>query len=353
MMYTTDDVRITGKRALIPSLVILEEFPITDRASQTIYLTRQQVHNCLYGDDDRLVVVVGPCSVHDLDAALEYGEKLLEQSNRFNDELVIIMRTYFEKPRTTIGWKGFINDPDLNNSFNINKGLRLARQLLLELSDKGLPCGTEFLDVISPQYIGDLVSWGAIGARTTESQIHRQLVSGLSSPIGFKNATDGNINIAIDAIHAAQSPHHFLSVSKEGNTAIFQTRGNEDTHVILRGGKGGPNYDAQTIIDSSTKLEQLKLQPRLMIDCSHGNSSKDYRNQPKVIQSICDHLTHEDTANKIFGVMIESHLLEGNQSIHDKPLVYGKSITDACVSWDITLEMLEQLAEGVKARRKS
>ncbi|MCF6807736.1 3-deoxy-7-phosphoheptulonate synthase [Thiotrichales bacterium 19S9-12] len=353
MMYTTDDVRITGKRALIPSLVILEEFPITDRASQTIYLTRQQVHNCLYGDDDRLVVVVGPCSVHDLDAALEYGEKLLKQSNRFNDELVIIMRTYFEKPRTTIGWKGFINDPDLNNSFNINKGLRLARQLLLELSDKGLPCGTEFLDVISPQYIGDLVSWGAIGARTTESQIHRQLVSGLSSPIGFKNATDGNINIAIDAIHAAQSPHHFLSVSKEGNTAIFQTRGNEDTHVILRGGKGGPNYDAQTIINSSKKLEKLNLQPRLMIDCSHGNSSKDYRNQPKVIQSICDHLTHEETAHKIFGVMIESHLLEGNQSIHDKPLVYGKSITDACVSWDMTLEMLEQLAEGVKARRKS
>ncbi|MCF6765468.1 3-deoxy-7-phosphoheptulonate synthase [Thiotrichales bacterium 19S3-7] len=352
MMYNTDDVRISGKRALIPALVIIEELPITDKASQTIYLGRQQVHNCLYGEDDRLVVVVGPCSIHDLDAALEYGEKLLQASKRLNEDLVIIMRTYFEKPRTTIGWKGFINDPDLNDSFNINKGLRLARQLLLELSDQGLPCGTEFLDVISPQYIGDLVSWGAIGARTTESQIHRQLVSGLSSPVGFKNATDGNINIAIDAIHAAQSPHHFLSVSKEGNTAIFQTGGNKDTHVILRGGKSGPNYDQKTIIESADKLHKLKLQPRLMIDCSHGNSNKDYRNQPKVIDSIQQHLSVSETADKIFGVMIESHLLEGNQSIHDKPLVYGRSITDACVSWETTLEMLEKLADGVRARRK-
>lgn len=351
-MYSTDDVRISGKRALIPALVILEELPITDKASQTIYLTRQQVHNCLYGDDDRLVVVVGPCSVHDLDAALEYGEKLRKEAKRLSKDLVIIMRTYFEKPRTTIGWKGFINDPDLDNSFNINKGLRLARQLLLELSDHGMPCGTEFLDVISPQYIGDLVSWGAIGARTTESQIHRQLVSGLSSPTGFKNATDGNINIAIDAIHAAQSPHHFLSVSKEGNTAIFQTSGNKDTHIILRGGKSGPNYDKDTIIQSASHLEKLKLQPRLMIDCSHGNSNKDYRNQSKVIDAIFDHLNSPETADKVFGVMIESHLLSGNQSINDKPLVYGKSITDACVSWETTVEMLEKLAEAVKNRRK-
>jgi 3-deoxy-7-phosphoheptulonate synthase len=316
-----------------------------------VYNARQTAHQILHGEDDRLLVVTGPCSIHDVDAAMEYAERLLPLREQYKDTLHIIMRVYFEKPRTTVGWKGLINDPDLDNSFQINKGLKLARKLLLDLNNMGMPAATEYLDLISPQYVADLISWAAIGARTTESQGHRELSSGISCPIGFKNGTYGNLNIAVDAIGAACRPHHFLSVTKEGRTAIFATKGNEDCHIILRGGQE-PNFDADSIASAVAALEKAKLPPYLMVDFSHANSYKDYRRQPEVAANIAEQIASGNKA--IMGVMIESHLVEGNQKADGKKreeLVYGQSITDACINWDSTAQVLEQLSQAVAARR--
>lgn len=306
------------------------------------------------GDDDRLVVIVGPCSVHDVQAAKEYGALLAKEAERLKDDLMIVMRVYFEKPRTTVGWKGLINDPDLNGTYNINKGLRLARQLLLDISEMGLPIGTEFLDTISPQYTSDLVSWGAIGARTTESQVHRELASGLSCPIGFKNGTSGDIQIAADAIESAAGQHCFLGINEWGCASIVRTTGNPACHVILRGGSDGPNYSAEHVSKACAKLEKAKLRQTLMIDCSHGNSSKLHKNQPIVAQNIADQLA--SGSKNVFGVMIESNIVEGNQKLNPgvtdvKTLKYGQSVTDACIDWTTTIQVLDVLANGVKARR--
>lgn len=346
----TDDTRILGMKGLIPPVIMHDEMQADERAMDPIIGAREAVTNCLHDRDDRLMVVVGPCSVHDKEAVLEYADKLNELRLSLKDDLCIVMRVYFEKPRTTVGWKGFVNDPDLDGSFNINKGLRLARELLLTINNKGLACGTEFLDVISPQYLADLIAWGAIGARTTESQVHRELASGLSAPIGFKNATNGDVQVAVDAIRAAQGSHHFLSVTKQGNTAIFKTAGNADAHLILRGGNTGTNYDAQSIDDVCEVLAKYNLPQKVMVDCSHGNSRKDHKRQPDVVADIASQVSNG--SKKIFGVMIESHLKEGNQSIDSDPLEYGKSITDACVSWETTEVLLESLAEAVRQRRQ-
>jgi len=348
MRKPTDNLRILETKGLIPPVIMKEEIPVTDQAAELISGAREAASNIIHGKDDRLLVLCGPCSIHDVEAAKEYGEKLLQAREQFKGELEIIMRLYFEKPRTTVGWKGLINDPNLDNSFEINKGIRFARQLLADLNNMGVPCGTEFLDTITPQYVAEFVSWGAIGARTTESQVHRELASGLSAPIGFKNGTDGNIQVAIDAMMSAQASHHFLSVTKQGNTAIFKTAGNPDTHIILRGGKTGPNYDAKSIQDAVAKLEKAGLPPYLMVDCSHGNSSKDHRNQPKVAADLAQQIAGGSKA--IMGVMLESHLFEGNQKISDS-LEYGKSITDACMSWEMTVPVLEELANSVRSRR--
>ncbi|NLZ09751.1 MAG: 3-deoxy-7-phosphoheptulonate synthase AroG [Alcaligenaceae bacterium] len=351
MPHNTDDLRIREIKELSPPAHIMREFAATDDVSSTVHASRTAIHNILHGTDDRMVVVIGPCSIHNVDAALEYAGRLKEQRERFKGELEIVMRVYFEKPRTTVGWKGLINDPKLDGSFNINLGLRIARELLLQVNSMGLPAGCEFLDMITPQYIADLVSWGAIGARTTESQVHRELASGLSCPVGFKNGTDGNIKIAVDAIKAASQPHHFLSVTKGGHSAIVSTAGNEDCHVILRGGKQ-PNYDAAHVEETSTVLAKSGLRPRIMIDSSHANSNKDYRNQPAVIDDVARQVEGGD--ERLFGVMIESHLVEGRQD-HEpgKPLVYGQSITDGCVAWDASVQMLERLANAVKKRREA
>ena len=305
----------------------------------------------LHGEDDRLIVIVGPCSIHDPKAALEYAKKLAVLREKYNEQLHIVMRVYFEKPRTSIGWKGLINDPDLTGKFNINEGLRVARHLLLELAELGVPAATEFLDLISPQYIADLISWGAIGARTTESQAHRELSSGISCPIGFKNGTYGNLDIAINAIQSASHSHHFLSVTKEGHSAIFKTMGNNDCHIILRGGKR-PNYDEVSVLEAVEQLEKVGLKPTLMIDFSHANSYKNFRNQPKVAKSIAIQIANGVKA--ISGVMIESHLIEGNQNaekINKEDLTYGQSITDACIGWDDTEKVIKELSDAVKARR--
>ena len=310
---------------------------------------RQALHNILHGEDDRLMVVIGPCSIHDTKAAMEYAHRLVQERVRFKGELEIIMRVYFEKPRTTVGWKGLINDPHLDNSFRINDGLRIARELLMNINELGLPAGTEFLDVISPQYVADLISWGAIGARTTESQVHRELASGLSCPVGFKNGTDGNIKIAVDAIKAASQPHHFLSVTKGGHSAIVSTNGNEDCHVILRGGKA-PNYDAASVDAASKDLTASGLAARLMIDASHANSSKKPENQVPVCADIANQIAAGD--DRIVGVMVESHLVAGRQDlVAGKSLTYGQSITDGCIDWDSSLQVLEGLAAAVKTRR--
>lgn len=350
MSHNTDDLRIREIKELSPPAHIMREFPCTTAISDVVHDTRRAVHAILNGADDRLVVVIGPCSIHNTEAALDYARRLIEQRARFKDTLEIIMRVYFEKPRTTVGWKGLINDPGLDGSFNINQGLRTARELLIQVNELGLPAGCEFLDMITPQYIADLVSWGAIGARTTESQVHRELASGLSCPVGFKNGTDGNIKIAVDAIKAASQPHHFLSVTKGGHSAIVSTAGNEDCHVILRGGKQ-PNYDAASVEETSSVLAKSGLRPRIMIDSSHANSNKDYRNQPAVIDDVARQVESGD--ERLFGVMIESHLVEGRQD-HEpgKPLVYGQSITDGCVAWDASVQMLERLASAVKKRRE-
>ncbi len=349
MKQTTDDVRIREIKELAPPAHLLREFPVSDDASTVTYESRQATHRILHGMDDRLLVVIGPCSIHDTRAALEYAGRLAEQRTRFRGELEIVMRVYFEKPRTTVGWKGLINDPDLDDSFQINKGLRLARELLVQINEMGLPAGTEFLDMITPQYIADLISWGAIGARTTESQVHRELSSGLSCPVGFKNGTGGNLRIALDAIKAASQPHHFLSVTKGGHSAIVSTNGNEDCHVILRGGKA-PNYDAESVEAACAQAAQAALACRLMIDASHGNSRKDPLNQLGVLGDIASQMAGGE--RRIFGVMIESHLVAGRQDlIRGRELAYGQSVTDGCIGWEDSVSALETMAQAVRARR--
>ena len=342
----TDDVRIQRLRPLLPPAILLEEIPVGAGASQNIVAARDTIRNILQGKDSRLLVVAGPCSIHDPQAAIDYGSKLAEAQKQFTDQLFLVMRVYFEKPRTTVGWKGLINDPDLNGTFEINRGLRTARGLLAQLSELGLPAGTEFLDTITPQYIADLISWGAIGARTTESQVHRELASGLSMPVGFKNGTDGNIRIGLDAIGAAQHPHRFLSVTKQGISAIVATKGNDCCHLILRGGSDGPNYDQETVGAASDALRAKGYTPRLMVDCSHGNSQKDHKKQRLVVDDIASRL--KEGESHVFGLMIESNLEEGRQNYEDgKELTYGQSITDACMGWDDTVAALDTLANAV------
>jgi 3-deoxy-7-phosphoheptulonate synthase len=349
MKHIVDDVRIKEIKELTPPSHLVREFPVTDTAAETTYNARAAIHRILHGAEDRLLVVVGPCSIHDTESALEYAAKLKEEAKRHEADLVIVMRVYFEKPRTTVGWKGLINDPHLDGSFKINEGLHMARKLLWELNELGLPCATEFLDVVTPQYTADLISWGAIGARTTESQVHRELASGISCPIGFKNGTDGNLRIAVDAIKAAASPHHFLSVTKAGHTAIFSTNGNEDCHVILRGGKQ-PNYDAASIDAAGKELANAGLAARVMVDFSHANSRKEYQRQMEVAQDCAAQLANGE--ERIFGVMIESNLNEGRQDLlPGTPLKKGVSITDGCIGWDDTVRVLDMLAEGVRQRR--
>ena len=350
-MSKTDDTRIARTNELVAPETLIRSIPASDIAANAITQGRNAIHRVLTDEDQRLVVVVGPCSIHDPEAAREYAERLQELAKELQEHLVVVMRVYFEKPRTTVGWKGLINDPDLNNTFKINKGLELARKLLLDIAELGLPTGTEYLDLISPQYIADLVSWGAIGARTTESQTHRELASGLSCPVGFKNATDGDIQIAIDAIQSASHPHHFLSVTKQGHSAIFQTTGNQDCHVILRGGKH-PNYDMFSVDDTAAMLAKAGLPQRIMIDASHANSRKIPARQLDVIRDIASQV--ERGSRSIFGVMIESNLVAGRQDVVDgQSLTYGQSITDPCIGWDDTLMALERLAEANAARMKS
>ena len=350
MLYPTDDLRIEKIRPLIPPAILMENLPITEPASATVSEARRAIARALRGDDDRLVVVVGPCSIHDVKAAREYAALLKNEADRLRDVLVIVMRVYFEKPRTTVGWKGLINDPRLDGSFAINEGLHLARSLLLDLAELGIPAGCEFLDTITPQYLADLVSWGAIGARTTESQVHRELASGLSVPVGFKNGTDGNVKIAIDAVQAASHPHSFLSVTKQGLSAIVVTRGNPDCHVILRGASHGPNYGVSEVTRAVAALEQVGLPPRVMVDCSHGNSGKDPRRQPLVAREIAAQIA--SGSRLMGGVMIESHLVEGRQDPQrGRSLTYGQSITDACLGWSDTVPVLDDLAAAVKVRR--
>jgi 3-deoxy-7-phosphoheptulonate synthase len=345
----TDDLRIKEIKELVPPAHVFREYPVSSRAAQTTYSARQTIHRILHGADDRLLVIIGPCSIHDYNAAMEYAKRLAKEADRHADDLVVLMRVYFEKPRTTVGWKGLINDPRMDNTFRINEGIRLARKILLEINELGLPCATEFLDTITPQYTADLIAWGAIGARTTESQVHRELASGLSCPVGFKNGTDGNMRIAVDAIRSANSPHHFLSVTKSGHTAIVSTMGNEDCHVILRGGKS-PNFDAASVDAACEEIAKAGLAARLMVDFSHGNSRKQYKLQMEVCDSVAEQMAAGD--ERIVGVMVESHLVEGRQDLSpDKPLTYGQSVTDACIGWDDSVAVLEKLAAAVRARR--
>ena len=349
MFQLTDDLRIAELRPLTSPAILMEELPISEEVSNLIAKTRLAAGNIVKGEDDRLLVIVGPCSIHDPDAALDYAGRLVKVADRLQDDLLIIMRVYFEKPRTKVGWKGLINDPHLDNSFKINVGLHIARKLLIDLGNIGLPAGSEFLDTITPQFIADLVSWGAIGARTTESQVHRELASGLSMPVGFKNGTDGNIQIAIDAIGAAQSPHHFLSVTKQGISAIVATTGNDCCHLILRGASSGPNFSEAAIKAATKKLRSADVAGRVMVDFSHGNSSKDHTRQVVVAEDVCRQLA--DGSKRICGVMIESNLKAGKQALKDAAsLEYGLSVTDACLSWEMTEPVLESLAEAVRRR---
>jgi 3-deoxy-7-phosphoheptulonate synthase len=348
--HNTDDIRIREIRELAPPAHVMHEFPCTLAASATVHGSRQAVHDILHGHGDRLVVVIGPCSIHDPQAAMEYARRLAEQRIRYANDLEIIMRVYFEKPRTTVGWKGLINDPHLDGSFAVNDGLRLARQFLLAVVALGLPAGCEFLDPISPQFIADAVTWGAIGARTTESQVHRNLASGLSMPVGFKNGTGGDIQMAVDAMNAAAYPHQFMSVTEQGLAAIVVTRGNRDTHVILRGGRSGPNYDAESVQGALAALQAGGLPPRVMIDASHGNSGKDFRRQPVVASAIADQVASGEPG--IIGVMLESFLVDGRQDLTDPShLTVGQSITDACLGWEMTVPVLHELAAAARARR--
>ena len=350
MQINTDDVRIKRIDELAPPGHIMREFPLSMQASQITYNSREAIHRILHDADDRLVVIIGPCSIHDPAAAIDYAKQLVVAREQYKDTLEIVMRVYFEKPRTTVGWKGLINDPDLDQTFDINKGLRMARKLLLEINELGLPAAVEFLDMISPQYIADLVSWGAIGARTTESQVHRELASGLSCPVGFKNGTDGNVKIAIDAIQAARRPHHFLSVTKAGHSAIVSTNGNEDCHLILRGGKT-PNYDAANVNASCEQIAKGGLPQRIMVDASHANSEKNPERQLPVCENIAEQLAAGD--ERIFGVMVESNLVGGRQDlVEGQTLTYGQSITDGCINWETSQKVLQILSDGVAARRR-
>ncbi len=350
-MQQTDDLRIQAIHEVEPPAVVHERHPLTMEAAQTVHEARAAIHRILTREDDRLLVVVGPCSVHDPKAAIEYANRLLAVRDRLTDDLLIVMRVYFEKPRTTVGWKGLINDPDLDESFQINKGLNLARELLLQINQMGLPAGTEFLDLISPQYVADLISWGAIGARTTESQGHRELASGLSCPVGFKNGTDGTIRIAVDAMRAANRPHVFLSLTKAGRSAIFSTRGNADTHVILRGGKR-PNYDTESVAEAAHEMSEAGLTPNLMIDFSHANSRKQHDKQIDVCGDVAGQIRRGN--RDIIGVMIESHLVAGRQDLNGNGdgLIYGQSITDACLGWKESEPLLDTLAQAVRKRRE-
>ncbi len=349
MINKTDDLRIRGMKEVTAPEVIHKQFQSTENAQNTVIQTRQEIHNILTGEDDRMIVIIGPCSIHDVKAAREYALHIKTAREKLEKDLLIIMRVYFEKPRTTVGWKGLINDPDLDDSFEINKGLGMARDLLVSVNEMGIPTATEFLDLISPQYVADLISWGAIGARTTESQVHRELASGLSCPVGFKNATDGGVRVAIDAIASASRPHVFLSVTKQGKSAIFSTAGNEDCHIILRGGKE-PNYDVTHVDQVAEKLVTSGIKANLMIDFSHANSLKQYKKQIEVAENISQQVAEGD--RRIIGVMIESHLVEGRQNCDDKNnLVYGQSITDACINWDDSFEVLTKLSDAVQQRR--
>ncbi|MEO0018912.1 MAG: hypothetical protein RLZZ522_2195 [Verrucomicrobiota bacterium] len=347
-MILTSDLRISATHPLVSPAILEYDFPLPTTASQVIFDARSQAAAILQGADDRLLVVVGPCSIHDPGAAMEYAHALKDLADRLRDDLLIVMRVYFEKPRTTVGWKGLINDPHLDDSFDINHGLRLARRLLLDLANLGLPAGTEFLDTISPQYIADLISWGAIGARTTECQLHRELASGLSMPVGFKNGTGGSIQMALDAVASASQPHHFLGVTKQGVSAILSTTGNTTCHIILRGGKTGPNYDAAHLAEATAMLTRQHLPPHLMVDCSHGNSLKDFRRQPLVAADLAAQIAAGSRA--ITALMIESNLVEGSQPLGPH-LTRGQSITDACIGWDATIAVLETLATAVRTRR--
>lgn len=350
MPRQTDDLRITQVRPLIPPAILLEEIPISERASHVVWNTRLAIGNALGGTDPRLVVIVGPCSIHDTAAAIDYAERLAPLAERYANHLLVVMRTYFEKPRTSVGWKGLINDPDLDESYHINKGLRLARRLLRDVNDMGLPTASEFLDTQIPQHIADLTSWVAIGARTTESQVHRELASGLSMPVGFKNSTDGNTQTAVDAVLSARSPHLFPSVTKQGVSAIFETTGNAMCHVILRGGsRTGPNFERENVAEVAGRLRAKGLRDTVMIDCSHGNSQKDHRRQAEVAAAVCRQVA--EGSRQIFGVMLESHLVDGRQDyVPGRAAVYGQSITDACISLAQTEPLLEQLAVAQQVR---
>ena len=350
MFHNTDDLRIKQTKPLIPPAILVDELPITESVSTLVTRSRQEVANILAGRDDRILAVVGPCSLHDPVAGLDYAKRLVEVAEALRDDLMVVMRVYFEKPRTIVGWKGLINDPHLDGSFSINEGLRLARRFLLSVNALGLPAATELLDTITPQFLADLISWGAIGARTSESQVHRELASGLSMPVGFKNGTDGSVQIAIDAVRSAAHPHQFLSVTKQGVAAIVATNGNPDCHVILRGGTTGPNFSAAHVARAAAELAAAKLPARVMVDCSHANSGKDWKRQPAVLHDVAAQIASGTSA--ISGVMIESFLVAGRQDVHaGTPLVYGQSITDACLDWDATEPLLVDLAAAVRARR--
>jgi len=349
MVYQTDDVRINKIKELLPPIALLERFPSSEQATKSVFAGRQAISKIFNNQDDRLLVVIGPCSIHDPKAALEYGERLVKLREKYQDTLEIVMRVYFEKPRTTVGWKGLINDPYMDNSFKLNDGLRIGRKLLLDLNNLGLPTAGEFLDMITPQYMADFMCWGAIGARTTESQVHRELASGLSCPVGFKNGTDGTIKVAIDAIGAASASHHFLSVTKYGHSAIVETTGNEDCHIILRGGKT-TNFDADSVKTVTEQLDKSGLNTNIMIDFSHANSSKKFENQMLVCRDVCQQM--RDGNSNIFGVMVESHLVEGRQDlVNGIAATYGQSITDACIGWQDTETLLSELDQAVAQRR--
>jgi len=351
MKYVTENLRIRSVRAVSTPAQVQAELPLSDKAAQTTLGARAEAQRILRGQDDRLLVVVGPCSIHDPAAALEYADRLARQRTELAGELLLIMRVYFEKPRTTVGWKGLINDPDLDGGFQIDKGLRLARRLLLDLNERGVPAGVEYLDILTPQYVADLVGWGAIGARTTESQLHREMASGLSCPVGFKNGTDGSVKVAVDAVLAARSPHRFLSLTQNGQVSIFETAGNEDSHIILRGGAAGTNYDARSVDAACAALTRAGLPEQVMIDCSHANCSKQHQRQLAVAQDIGHQVAGGDA--RIIGAMVESHLVEGRQEIGPRDrMTYGQSVTDPCLHWDDTATLLRGLADAVNQRRR-
>jgi len=347
MNYSTDNTRIIDRRKVPAPYELVNKYPINDQISKLVYGTRNEISQILHNKDDRIFVVVGPCSIHDPNSAIEYAKKLSDETKNFSENLLIIMRVYFEKPRTTVGWKGLINDPDINETFNIAKGVEIARKLLIDIAELGLPAGTEFLDPISPQYVTDIISWGAIGARTAESQIHRELASGLSCPIGIKNGTNGGLKAAIDGIQAANHSHVFLGATKEADIAMLKTAGNNDAHIILRGGKV-PNYDQESVENTLTALKEAEVNESIMIDASHGNSQKKFKQQIPVIESICNQIAEGN--NNLKGVMIESHLNEGNQKISEN-LKYGQSITDACMGWEDTISCLQKLNDAISVKR--